>query len=149
MTSKFAVFGCADHAAWGGPQKGRIFMIDFENGAIFKLKPDNGKSARLVEDILIPGETVIGSYTVVRDFVVFTDKRVISCNIQGVTGMRRDFTSMPYSKVSVFSIETAGLLDLDSELEMYFPGLGRVHFEFTGNSDIKAIGQAIGKYVLM
>ena len=55
-------------------------MIDFENGAIFKLKPDNGKSARLVEDLLIPGETVIGSYTVVRDFVVFTDKRVISCN---------------------------------------------------------------------
>ena len=60
-------------------------MIDFENGAIFKLKPDNGKSARHVEDLLIPGETVLGSYTVVRDFVVFTDKRVIACNIQGVT----------------------------------------------------------------
>ena len=119
-------------------------MIDFENGAIFKLKPDNGKSARHVEDLLIPGETVLGSYTVVRDFVVFTDKRVIACNIQGVTGMRRDFTSMPYSKVSVFSIETAGLMDLDSELEMYFPGVGRVHFDFTGNSDIRAIGQAIG-----
>ena len=114
-------------------------MIDFENGAIFKLKPDNGKSARHVEDLLIP---------VVRDFVVFTDKRVIACNIQGVTGMRRDFTSMPYSKVSVFSIETAGLMDLDSELEMYFPGVGRVHFDFTGNSDIRAIGQAIGRYVL-
>ena len=110
-------------------------MIDFENGAIFKLKPDNGKSARHVEDLLIPGETVLGSYTVVRDFVVFT-------------GMRRDFTSMPYSKVSVFSIETAGLMDLDSELEMYFPGVGRVHFDFTGNSDIRAIGQAIGRYVL-
>ena len=123
-------------------------MIDFENGAIFKLKPDNGKSARLVEDLLIPGETVIGSYTVVRDFVVFTDKRVISCNMQGVTGVKRDFTSMPYSKISVFSIETAGILDLDSELEMYFSGLGRVHFDFTGSSDIRAIGQAIGKYVL-
>lgn len=123
-------------------------MIDFENGAIFKLKPDNGKSARHVEDLLIPGETVLGSYTVVRDFVVFTDKRVIACNIQGVTGMRRDFTSMPYSKVSVFSIETAGLMDLDSELEMYFPGVGRVHFDFTGNSDIRAIGQAIGRCVL-
>ena len=117
-------------------------MIDFENGAIFKLKPDNGKSARLVEDLLIPGETVIGSYT------VFTDKRVISCNMQGVTGVKRDFTSMPYSKISVFSIETAGILDLDSELEMYFSGLGRVHFDFTGSSDIRAIGQAIAKYAL-
>lgn len=123
-------------------------MIDFENGAIFKLKPDNGKSVRLVEDLLIPGETVIGSYTVVRDFVVFTDKRVISCNMQGVTGVKRDFTSMPYSKISVFSIETAGILDLDSELEMYFSGLGRVHFDFTGSSDIWAIGQAIAKYAL-
>ena len=123
-------------------------MIDFENGAIFKLKPDNGKSVRLVEDLLIPGETVIGSYTVVRDFVVFTDKRVISCNMQGVTGVKRDFTSMPYSKISVFSIETAGILDLDSELEMYFSGLGRVHFDFTGSSDIRDIGQAIAKYAL-
>ena len=102
-------------------------MIDFENGAIFKLKPDNGKSARLVEDLLIPGETVIGSYTVVRDFVVFTDKRVISCNMQGVTGVKRDFTSMPYNKISVFSIETAGILDLDSELEMYFSCLSLIH----------------------
>lgn len=123
-------------------------MVDFENGAIFKLSPDNGRGARIVDDLLVPGETVIGSYTVVRDFVVFTNKRVISCNIQGITGKRRDLTSMPYSKISVFSIETAGILDLDSELEMYFPGLGKVHFDFTGNSDIRAIGQAISTYVL-
>ena len=84
----------------------------------------------------------------VRDFVVFTNKRVISCNIQGIAGKRRDLTSMPYSKISVFSIETAGILDLDSELEMYFTGLGKVHFDFTGNSDIRAIGQAISTYVL-
>ena len=25
-------------------------------------------------------------------------------------------------------------MDLDSELEMYFPGVGRVHFDFTGSS---------------
>ena len=31
-------------------------MIDFENGAIFKLKPDNGKSARHVEDLLFPAK---------------------------------------------------------------------------------------------
>lgn len=123
-------------------------MIDFENGTIFKLTPDNGRGTRIVEELLIPGETVIGSYTVVRDFVVFTDKRVISCNIQGVTGKKRDFTSMPYSKISVFSIETSGILDMDSELELYFSGVGRVHFDFSGCTDIRAIGQAIGQYVL-
>lgn len=123
-------------------------MIDFENGAVFKLSPDNGRGARLVDELLIPGESVIGSYSVIRDFVVFTDKRVISCSIQGVTGKKRDFTSMPYSRVSVFSIETSGVFDLDCELEMYFSGLGRVHFEFSGATDIRAIGQVIGQYVL-
>lgn len=123
-------------------------MIDFENGAVFKLSPDNGRGARLVDELLIPGESVIGSYSVIRDFVVFTDKRVISCSIQGVTGKKRDFTSMPYSRVSVFSIETSGVFDLDCEQEMYFSGLGRVHFEFSGATDIRAIGQVIGQYVL-
>ena len=98
--------------------------------------------------MLIPEEKVLGSYTAVRDYVVFTDKRVISVNVQGLSGKKKDYTSMPYSKISVFSVETAGVLDLDSELEMYFSGVGKVKFEFSGNSDIVAIGQAISTYVL-
>ena len=65
-----------------------------------------------------------------------------------MTGKKKDFTSMPYSKISVFSVETAGVLDLDSELEMYFSGVGKVKFEFTGHSDIVKIGQVIGQYAL-
>ena len=55
---------------------------------------------------------------------------------------------MPYSKVSAFSVETAGTFDIDSELELYFSGVGKVKFEFAGNTDIVAIGQAISTYVL-
>lgn len=55
---------------------------------------------------------------------------------------------MPYSKISVFSVETAGVLDMDSELEMYFSGLGKVKFEFTGRSNIVEIGRIIGHYAL-
>lgn len=55
---------------------------------------------------------------------------------------------MPYSKISVFSIETSGTLDLDSELEMYFSGVGKVKFEFSGKSDIVEIGRIIGQYAL-
>lgn len=98
--------------------------------------------------MLIPGETILGSYTAARDFVVFTDKRVISVNVQGITGQKKDFTSMPYSKISVFSVETSGALDLDAELEMYFSGVGKVKFEFSGKCDIVAIGQSISKFVL-
>ena len=80
--------------------------------------------------------------------MLFTNKRIISVNVQGITGKKRDYTSMPYNKISVFSIETAGVLDFDSELEMYFSGLGKVKFEFSGNCDIKAICRAISEYNL-
>ena len=55
---------------------------------------------------------------------------------------------MPYSKIQVYSVETSGVIDLDSELELYFSGLGKVTFEFTGESDIVKIGQMIGEKIL-
>lgn len=123
-------------------------MIDFQNGKVFKLGRDDDAHSKEIEPLLIPGEEVIGSYTVVRDYVVFTNKRIISVNKQGVTGTRKDFTSMPYNRIVAFSVETAGLLGYDGDLELFFTGLGRVRFEFTGSSDVVAIGQAISRYVL-
>jgi hypothetical protein len=61
----------------------------------------------------------------VRDFVVFTDKRLIAVNVQGMTGKKRDFTSLPYSKIQAFPIETADSFDLDAELDLWFSGLGK------------------------
>lgn len=124
-------------------------MIDFNNAPIFKLsKVDIGSISDSVKDLLVEGETVIGAYKAIRDFVVFTDKRVISVNVQGITGKKKDFTSMPYSKISVFSVETAGTIDLDSELELYFSGVGKIKFEFSGKSDIVQIGKLISQYTL-
>lgn len=122
-------------------------MIDFKDGTFVKLKKSDA-AAEAVNDLLIPGETIIGSYKGIRDSVTFTNKRVISVNVQGMTGKKKDYTSLPYSKIQAFSVETAGVLDLDSELELYFSGLGLVKFEFSGNSDIVKIGQAIGSFVL-
>lgn len=124
-------------------------MIDFQNKAIIKLSKINSDSVKNdIAPLLIPGEGIIGAYKTMRDYVVFTDKRIISVNVQGVTGKKKDFSSLPYSKIQVFSIETAGVLDLDSELEMYFSGLGKVKFEFSGSSDIIKIGQQIGTFIL-
>lgn len=122
-------------------------MIDFKNGSFIKLKKSDG-AAEAVSQLLIPGETVISSYKGMRDSVTFTNKRVISVNVQGMTGKKKDYTSLPYSKIQAFSIETAGVLDMDSELELWFSTLGLVKFEFTGASDIVKIGQAIGTFVL-
>ena len=124
-------------------------MIDFKNSEYIKLKEtDPSVVLKDLAPLLIDGEQVIGVYKGIRDYCVFTDKRVISVNVQGMTGKKKDFTSMPYSKISVFSVETAGVLDMDSELEMYFSGVGKVKFEFTGRSNIVEIGRIIGHFAL-
>lgn len=124
-------------------------MIDFQNGTFFKLKKvDGGSVPSPLRQLLVEGETIVGVYKAIRDYVVFTDKRFISVNVQGITGKKQDFTSMPYRNISVFSVETSGVLDLDSELELYFSGVGKVKFEFAGQSDIVEIGRLIGRYVL-
>ena len=122
-------------------------MIDFNNCKLVKMKKVNS-TPESVTPLLIPNEEIIGVYQAIRDFVVFTNKRVISVNVQGITGKKKDFTTLPYSKIQAFSIETAGTFDLDSELDLVFSGLGRVRFEFTGNSDIVAIGKLISSYIL-
>ena len=101
-------------------------MIDFKNATFMKLKPvDNSTFASLIQPMFISGEEFIQSFQTIRDGVVFTNKRIFAINIQGLTGKKKDFTSLPYSNIQAFSVETAGVLDLDSELELWFSGLGK------------------------
>lgn len=124
-------------------------MIDFQNGAFLKLKKTGGfVNQQMIAPLFIAGEEFIGEYQAIRDYVIFTNKRIIAVNVQGITGKKKDFTSLPYSKIQAFSIETSGMLDLDSELELYFSGLGKVKFEFTGESDIVALGKLISEKIL-
>ena len=123
-------------------------MIDFENKKILKLSPANPQKipSDLLE-MLTYEEEPIYYYTSVRDYVVFTDKRIISCNVQGVTGLKKDYTSIPYSKIQTFSIETAGAFDLDSELTVVLSSLGSVIFDFTAGSNIREISQLIAAHL--
>jgi len=124
-------------------------VIDFSNGSVFKLSPCNPDDiVPAVSPLLIPGEEVVSTFKAVRDFVVFTSKRVIAVNVQGITGKKRDFTSLPYGKIQAFSIETAGSFDLDAELDLWFSGLGKVRLEFKGKADIRQLGHMIATYVL-
>ncbi len=122
-------------------------MIDFNNKGFFKLK-QNKEFAANVSALLIDGEEIIDSYKSMRDGVVFTNKRVIAINVQGITGSKKDFTSLPYKNIVAYSIETSGTFDLDSELEIYFSALGKVKFEFTGSTSLVAIAKLISSKVL-
>lgn len=124
-------------------------MIDFKNGKIVKLaNVDNDTYEKIVNPLLADGENIVYSFKGVRDGVVFTNKRVISINIQGVTGTKKDISSLPYSKIQAFSIETAGLIDIESELELWFSSLGVVRFEFLKNAHITKIARLISGNIL-
>ena len=124
-------------------------MIDFKNMEYLKLmEVDPRKGEQQVAGMLIPGETVISCFKGVRDGVVFTNKRVISFNVQGITGKKTDYTSLPYKRVQAFSIETAGMVDLDSELHLWFSSVGRVRFEFARGVDVKKLSTYIADDIL-
>jgi len=124
-------------------------MIDFQNASYIKLgRIDYAEVAGQIDPLLIDGEQGYLAFKGMRDYIVFTSKRIIAVNVQGITGKKKDFTSLPYVKVQAFSLETAGTFDLDAELELWFSGLGKVKFEFKGNTDVAYLNKLIAHHVL-
>lgn len=126
-----------------------IAMIDFKNASFMKLKPvPDSDFAGMLQPMFLDDEQIIQTFRGIRDGVVFTNKRIFAINVQGITGKKKDFTSLPYSKIQAFSVETAGTFDLDSELELWFSGLGLAKFEFVSNADVSRICRMISEKVL-
>ncbi|GCE31724.1 hypothetical protein KDA_72080 [Dictyobacter alpinus] len=123
-------------------------MIDFQQGLI-KLSPiAPDRVVPMVAPMLVNDEQIVAAFKTVRDSVVFTNKRIIAINVQGMTGKKTDYTSLPYSKVQAFSIETAGVFDRDCEIELYFSAIGQVKFEIRGSFDIVQFNRILSHYVL-
>lgn len=124
-------------------------MIDFKNAAFLKLKPASDNTyAEYITPTFVPGEEILSTYQSVRDGIVFTNKRIIAVNIQGITGKKKDFTSLPYSKIQAYSVETAGHFDMDSELTLWFSGLGMIKLEFVSRANVAEICKTISMHVL-
>lgn len=124
-------------------------MIDFQNASYIKLsKVPVEEVAGQIRPLLVDGEDLYLAFKGIRDYIAFTSKRIIAVNVQGITGKKKDFTSLPYAKVQAFSVESAGTFDLDAELELWFSGLGKVRFEFKGNTDVAYLNKLISHYVL-
>lgn len=124
-------------------------MIDFNTASFIKLNKVNPQDVmHLVEPLLVSGEEIFLTTKGIRDSVVFTNKRLLVINVKGITGKKVDTTSLPYSKIQSFSVETAGTFDRDSELDLWFSGLGVVRLEFGHTVDIRSISQFIAGKVL-
>lgn len=125
--------------------------INFNKDSVFDLKPITPQELdRDVSSLLIEGEKIATAFKTVRDQLVFTNKRIISIDVQGITGKRKSYSSMPYSKVQFFTIQSQGFLELfpDSELFLMFTNGFTATFEFKGKVNIAGIGRMLSEYIL-
>lgn len=123
-------------------------MTDFKNNNIFHVKQTNkDEGGKLARELLTDSEKIEYCFHDARDFVIFTNRRIILVDIQGMTGKRRDFTFLSYSKILAYSIETAGVLDFDCELKIWFNGVGILTFEISAKDSIAQICKVIASYI--
>lgn len=69
--------------------------------------------------LLIEGEEIELGFSLLRDVFMFTNKRLVLIDIQGITGSKIEYKSLPYKNISRFSLETSGTFDLDAELKIW------------------------------
>lgn len=125
--------------------------VNFNQNSAWNLKPISVDAVRSeVSGLLVDGEEVVMAFQTIRDQLLFTNKRIISIDVQGLTGKRKSFSSMPYSKIQYFSIQTPGFAEAfpDSELFIMFSNTFTAKFEFKESVDIGKIGRMISEYVL-
>ena len=103
-----------------------------------------------LQDVLMPEEKVDSAFKLVRDLLVFTEKRLIIVDKQGMTGKKVEYKSIPYRSISRFSVETSGHFDLDAELKIWISSaeLPAESLQFRSDDSIVAIQKALAQAVL-
>ena len=101
-----------------------------------------------LEPLLVSDETIVLAFQVVRDVLVFTDLRLIIIDKQGMTGRKRHIQSIPYRSITMFSIETAGHFDVDSEMTLWISGQPPIQRELSRRANIAGIQRALAEGVL-
>ncbi len=107
------------------------------------------KLEKLFNEILADGEQVEKAYRVIRDMFVFTNKRLILVDKQGVTGKKAEILSIPYSKITKFSKESAGIFDLDAELKIWVGSEETpISREFRRSENINEVYRVLSEHTL-
>ena len=100
-------------------------------------------------EILINGEDIEAAFRIFRDKWVFTNMRLIMLDVQGVTGSKREYRSIPYRSIDQFSVETGGTFDDDCEMKLWIRGMHEpLKKEFKRNIDVKALQRMLAKHIL-
>jgi hypothetical protein len=111
-------------------------------------KIDASKIQSEFAQVLAPGERVEHAYQLIRDYFVFTDKRLVVVDKQGVTGSKVSYHSVPYKSITHFSIETGGTFDLDAELKIWVSGSATpIQKQFNKKLSIYEVQAVLASYV--
>lgn len=101
------------------------------------------------QPVLVEGENLEKAFKVIRDMWVFTNKRIILVDKQGVTGKKVEFQSIPYKSIVRFSKESTGILDLDAELKIWLSGSNEpIVKEFSKKANINEVYLLISQHIL-
>jgi len=99
--------------------------------------------------LLADGEQVVRAFKIVRDMFVFTNKRLLLIDKQGMTGKKAEYHSIPYRSISHFSVETAGTFDGDAEMKIYISSNPNpIEREFKRGADIIGVQRTLAQYLL-
>ncbi|MFY8325871.1 PH domain-containing protein [Pseudoalteromonas sp. ZZD1] len=110
---------------------------------------DDGDLEKVLANTMIDGEQVEKAYKVVRDMFIFTNKRLILIDKQGMTGSKMEMISVAYSKITKFSKESAGHFDLDAELKIWVGSDPTpISKDFKAGDNINEVYKIIAKYAL-
>jgi len=107
-----------------------------------------GEIRQEVYALLVSREEIVCAYKTIRDQVIFTNRRILVVNVQGLVGKKVGYFSYPYSKVQFYGVQTAGLLDIDSELMLSFSNGALLTFDFKAKVDIRKLCAIISEYIL-
>lgn len=112
-------------------------------------KVDNASVQEEFAKLLAPGEKVEHAYKLIRDLFVFTDKRLVVVDKQGLTGSKVEYHSIPYGSVTHFSVETAGSFDMEAELKIWISSTAApVSKTFNKKLSIYEVQSVLASYVL-
>ncbi len=100
--------------------------------------------------LFIESEIIEIGFKLIRDTFIFTNKRLIIVDKQGVTGRKTEYLSVPYKGISRFSIETAGTFDLDAELKIWISSEQNpsIQKKFNKSVNVYDVQKILAKYVL-
>jgi hypothetical protein len=109
---------------------------------------DPAAAAQEYSRLLGQGEQVQAAYQLVRDAFLFTDRRLILVDKQGMTGRKVEYHTVPYRSITHFSVETAGTFDLDAELKIWLSGSPTpISKQFGKGADVYEVQALLSNYV--